>query len=131
MRWACLAKIEKEKQAYIDLARTWTRAALQSKHIFGDADDPRRSESREAASVGGLAIKAPIAAVADPRDVASSLRISRPAEHAPPGRVDLAAPDLQLHMTGPTDPVAGRGRRGFSCPGTPVPLGAFPLRSPV
>jgi hypothetical protein len=67
----------------------------------------RRSESREAASVGGLAIKAPIAAVADPRDVASSLRISRPAEHAPPGRVDLAAPDLQLHMTGPRTPSLG------------------------
>jgi hypothetical protein len=24
----------------IDLARTWTQAALQSEHIFGDADDP-------------------------------------------------------------------------------------------
>jgi hypothetical protein len=33
MRWACRAKTEKEKQA--DLARTWTRAALQSEHIFG------------------------------------------------------------------------------------------------
>jgi hypothetical protein len=40
MRWACRAKTEEEKQAYIDLARTWTEAALQSKHIFGDADDP-------------------------------------------------------------------------------------------
>jgi hypothetical protein len=39
MRWACRAKTEKEKQAYIDLARTWTQAALQSEHIFGDADD--------------------------------------------------------------------------------------------
>jgi hypothetical protein len=40
MHWACRAKTEKEKQAYIDLARTWTQAALQSEHIFGDADDP-------------------------------------------------------------------------------------------
>jgi hypothetical protein len=40
VRWACRAKTEKEKQAYMDLARTWTRAALQSKHVFGAADDP-------------------------------------------------------------------------------------------
>jgi hypothetical protein len=40
MRWACRAKTEKEKQAFIDLVRTWTKAALQSEHIFGDADDP-------------------------------------------------------------------------------------------
>ena len=40
VRWACRAKTEKEKQAYMELARTWTRAALQSKHVFGDADDP-------------------------------------------------------------------------------------------
>jgi hypothetical protein len=40
MRWARHAKTEQEKQAYIDLACTWTKAALQSKHIFGDADDP-------------------------------------------------------------------------------------------
>jgi hypothetical protein len=45
MRWACLAKTEQEKQAYVDLARTWTRAALQSEHIFGDADGPSEDRS--------------------------------------------------------------------------------------
>jgi hypothetical protein len=38
MRWACRAKTEKEKQAYIDLARTWTQAALQGEYILGGAD---------------------------------------------------------------------------------------------
>jgi hypothetical protein len=33
--WARQAKTEKEKQAYADLALTWTRAAVQSEHIFG------------------------------------------------------------------------------------------------
>jgi hypothetical protein len=40
VRWACRAKTEKEKQAYMDLARAWTEAALHSTHIFGDADEP-------------------------------------------------------------------------------------------
>jgi hypothetical protein len=35
MRWAFQSKTEKEKQAYIDLARTWTQAAVHSEHIFG------------------------------------------------------------------------------------------------
>jgi hypothetical protein len=40
MSWARRAKTEKEKQAYIDLASTWTQAAVQSDHIFGVADCP-------------------------------------------------------------------------------------------
>jgi hypothetical protein len=36
--WARQAKTEKEKQAYADLALTWTRAAVQSEHIFGVND---------------------------------------------------------------------------------------------
>ena len=40
MRWARQAKTEKEKQAYIDLARTWTQAAVQSEYIFGVAEGP-------------------------------------------------------------------------------------------
>ena len=31
IRWAHQSKTEKEKQALIELARTWTQAALQSK----------------------------------------------------------------------------------------------------
>jgi hypothetical protein len=30
MRWACQSKTEKERQAYIELGRTWTQAALHS-----------------------------------------------------------------------------------------------------
>jgi hypothetical protein len=40
LRWACQAKTEKEKQVYIDLARTWTQAAVQSEYIFGVPDSP-------------------------------------------------------------------------------------------
>jgi hypothetical protein len=40
MRWARQAKTEKEKQAYIDLARTWTQAVVQSEYIFGVDDGP-------------------------------------------------------------------------------------------
>ena len=40
MRWAFQSKTEKEKQAYIELARTWTQAALHSEHIFGVNDSP-------------------------------------------------------------------------------------------
>jgi hypothetical protein len=39
-RWACRSKTEKERQAYIELARTWTQAALHSEHIFGINDSP-------------------------------------------------------------------------------------------
>ena len=34
MDWGRRAKTEKEKQAYIDLARTWTQAAMQSERIL-------------------------------------------------------------------------------------------------
>ena len=40
LRWARQSKTEKEKQAYIDLALTWTQAAVQSEHIFGVNDSP-------------------------------------------------------------------------------------------
>jgi hypothetical protein len=36
--WARQAKTEKEKQAYADLALTWTQAAVQNEHIFGVND---------------------------------------------------------------------------------------------
>ena len=38
MRWARQSKTEKERQALIELACTWTQAALQSEHIFGVND---------------------------------------------------------------------------------------------
>ena len=38
MRWACQSKTEKEKRALIELACTWTQAAVQSEHIFGVND---------------------------------------------------------------------------------------------
>jgi hypothetical protein len=40
MRWALRSHTEKEKQAYTDLALTWTQAAVQSEHIFGVNDSP-------------------------------------------------------------------------------------------
>jgi hypothetical protein len=40
MRWAVRSNTEKEKQAYTDLALTWTQAAVQSEHIFGGNDSP-------------------------------------------------------------------------------------------
>ena len=40
MRWARRDKTEKEKLAYIALARTWTQAAVQSKYTFAVADGP-------------------------------------------------------------------------------------------
>jgi hypothetical protein len=40
IRWAFQSKTEKERQAYIELARTWTQAALHSEHIFGINDSP-------------------------------------------------------------------------------------------
>jgi hypothetical protein len=46
MRWARQAKTEKEKQAYIDLARTWTQSAVQSEYIFGVADGPPEIRAR-------------------------------------------------------------------------------------
>jgi hypothetical protein len=38
IRWARQSKTEYEKQALIELARTWTQAAVQSEHIFGVND---------------------------------------------------------------------------------------------
>jgi hypothetical protein len=40
MPWARQAKTETEKRAYIDLALTWTQAAVQSEHIFGVNESP-------------------------------------------------------------------------------------------
>jgi hypothetical protein len=40
MRWAFQSSTEKDKQAYIDLALTWTQAAVQNEHIFGVNDSP-------------------------------------------------------------------------------------------
>jgi hypothetical protein len=40
IRWAFQSKTEKERQAYIELARTWTQAALHSEHIFRVNDNP-------------------------------------------------------------------------------------------
>jgi hypothetical protein len=34
MRWAYQSKTEKDKQALVDLARTWTQAAMQSERIL-------------------------------------------------------------------------------------------------
>ena len=45
MRCARQEKTEKEKQAYIDLARTWTQAAVQSEYIFAVADGPPESRA--------------------------------------------------------------------------------------
>ena len=44
MRWACQSKTQKERQAYIELARTWTQAALHSEHIFGVNDSPLEAQ---------------------------------------------------------------------------------------
>jgi hypothetical protein len=54
MRWAGRAKTENEKQAYIDLARTWAQAAVQSEHIFGVADGPARNQSPVRAPLVGV-----------------------------------------------------------------------------
>jgi hypothetical protein len=40
IRWAFQSKTEKERQACIELARTWTQAALHSEYIFGGNDNP-------------------------------------------------------------------------------------------
>jgi hypothetical protein len=34
MRWAYQSKTEKDKQALVNLARTWTQAAMQSERIL-------------------------------------------------------------------------------------------------
>jgi hypothetical protein len=40
MRWARQSKTEKERQALIELACTWTQAVVQSEHIFAVNDSP-------------------------------------------------------------------------------------------
>jgi hypothetical protein len=40
VRWARKSKTEQEKQALMDLACTWTQAAVQSEYIFGVNDSP-------------------------------------------------------------------------------------------
>ena len=40
IRWAFQSKTEKERQACIELARTWTQAALHSEYIFSGNDNP-------------------------------------------------------------------------------------------
>ena len=40
MRWARESRTDNEKRAYVDLASTWTQAAVQSEHIFGVNDSP-------------------------------------------------------------------------------------------
>jgi hypothetical protein len=37
---------EKERQALIELACTWTQAAVQNKHIFGVNDSPPEHRTR-------------------------------------------------------------------------------------
>jgi hypothetical protein len=44
VRWACKSKTEQEKQAFMDLARTWTQAAVRSDRIVvvsGSTPEPR------------------------------------------------------------------------------------------
>jgi hypothetical protein len=40
IRWAFQSKTEKERQASIELGRTWMQAALHSEHTFGVNDSP-------------------------------------------------------------------------------------------
>ena len=46
MRWALRSNPEKKKQAYTDLALTWTQAAVQSEHIFGVNDSAPEARAR-------------------------------------------------------------------------------------
>jgi hypothetical protein len=44
VRWACKSKTEQEKQAFMDLARTWAQAAVRSERIVvvsGSTLEPR------------------------------------------------------------------------------------------
>ena len=50
VRWARKSKTEQEKQALMDLACTWTQAAVQSEYIFGR----QRQSPRAQSSVRGL-----------------------------------------------------------------------------
>jgi hypothetical protein len=46
MRWARQSRNEKEKQSYVDLASTWTQAAVQSEYIFGVTDRPPENKAQ-------------------------------------------------------------------------------------
>ena len=37
---ACYAKTDEDKQDLLDLARTWTQAALVERHLLADYDGP-------------------------------------------------------------------------------------------
>ena len=37
---ACYAKTDEDKQDLLDLARTWTQAALVERHLLADYDSP-------------------------------------------------------------------------------------------
>jgi hypothetical protein len=55
VRWARKSKTEQEKQALMDLACTWTQAAVQSEYIFGRQRQSARAQSSvRGASVVGL-----------------------------------------------------------------------------
>ena len=45
VRWAYQSKTQKEKEALIELARTWTQAAVQTEHIIGVNSSPREARS--------------------------------------------------------------------------------------
>jgi hypothetical protein len=45
VRWARKSKTEQEKQALMDLACTWTQAAVQSEYIFGRQRQSARAQS--------------------------------------------------------------------------------------
>jgi hypothetical protein len=46
VRWARKSKTDQEKQALMDLACTWTQAAVQSEHILGVDDSPPEHRAR-------------------------------------------------------------------------------------
>jgi hypothetical protein len=46
MHWVRQSKTENEKQVLIELARTWTQAAMRSERIFSVNDSPPIATSR-------------------------------------------------------------------------------------
>jgi hypothetical protein len=49
LRSAAQAKIEAEKNALLDLARTWTLAALSAERPFSTSEPPSKSDDASAA----------------------------------------------------------------------------------
>ena len=45
MRRSYQSKTQKEKEALIELARTWTQAAVQSEHIYGVNRSPTEARA--------------------------------------------------------------------------------------